>query len=77
MGMNVQETLASPLVWHPQTPQEAWQLKQTYGTESIYISGGTLLRTFWESGMAAMPQHFIDLSTIRGLRELRIGEAGF
>ncbi|WP_141502878.1 FAD binding domain-containing protein [Paenibacillus luteus] len=76
MGMNIQETIASPLVWHPQTAAEAWQLKQTYDIEAVYTSGGTLLRTQWESGISAMPQHLIDLSAIRGLNELRVGEAG-
>ncbi|KRE39983.1 FAD binding domain-containing protein [Paenibacillus sp. Soil522] len=74
MGMNVQETMSSPLVWHPQTAAEAWILKQNFGIESVYISGGTLLRTHWESGVAAMPQHLIDLSAIRGLNDCKIGE---
>lgn len=74
--MNVQETMASPLVWHPQTPAEAWLMKQTYGMEAVYISGGTLLRTHWESGTAAMPKHLIDLSAIKGLNEIRVVEAG-
>lgn len=76
MGMNVQETMSSPLVWHPQTAAEAWILKQNFGIESVYISGGTLLRTHWESGVAAMPQHLIDLSAIRGLNDCNIGEQG-
>lgn len=76
MGMDVQETMSSPLVWHPQTAAEAWNLKQNFGIESVYTSGGTLLRTHWESGVAAMPQHLIDLSAIRGLNDSRIGEQG-
>ncbi|WP_171056065.1 FAD binding domain-containing protein [Paenibacillus sinopodophylli] len=76
MGMNVQETIASPQVWHPQTAAEAWHLKQSLGTDSIYVSGGTLLRTQWEAGIAAMPKHFINLSSIRGLSEIRVGESG-
>ncbi|RCW50341.1 FAD binding domain-containing protein [Paenibacillus prosopidis] len=76
MSMNVQETLTSPLVWHPQTAAEAWQYKQTYGIHSVFVAGGTLLRTHWESGAAPMPQHFIDLSAIRGLNEIRVGEEG-
>lgn len=76
MGKNVQETMASPLVWHPQTPAEAWLLKQTHGTDGVYISGGTLLRTHWESGSAAMPKHLIDLSAVKGLSEMRVGETG-
>lgn len=74
--MNIQENMTTPLVWHPQTAAEARLLKQTYGAESVYISGGTLLRTHWESGIAAMPQHLIDLSAIHGLNEIRIGEQG-
>jgi xanthine dehydrogenase C subunit len=76
MGMNVPETMTSPLVWHPQTAADAWQLKQAYATDSVYISGGTLLRTYWESGIAALPKHLIDLSTVRGLKEIRVGETG-
>lgn len=76
MSMNVQETLTSPLVWHPLTAAEAWQYKQTYGVDSVFVAGGTLLRTHWESGAAPMPQHFIDLSDIRGLNEIRVGEEG-
>ncbi|MGM0883028.1 MAG: FAD binding domain-containing protein [Bacillota bacterium] len=76
MSMNVQETLTSPLVWHPQTAAEAWQYKQTYGIDSVFVAGGTLLRTHWESGATPMPQHFIDLSAIRGLNEIRVGEEG-
>ena len=76
MGMNVQETMSSPLVWHPQTAAEAWNLKQNFGIESVYTSGGTLLRTHWESGVAAMPQHLIDLSAIRGLNDSSLGEQG-
>lgn len=76
MGMNVPETMASPLVWHPQTAADAWQLKQNYATDSVYISGGTLLRTHWEAGIAALPKHLIDLSTVCGLKEIRVGETG-
>jgi carbon-monoxide dehydrogenase medium subunit len=76
MSMNVQETLTSPLVWHPQTAAEAWQYKQTYGIDSVFVAGGTLLRTNWESGAAPMPQHLIDLSAISGMNEIRVGEEG-
>lgn len=76
MGMNVQETVSSPLVWHPQTAAEAWILKRNFGIESVYTSGGTLLRTHWESGVAAMPKHLIDVGAIRGLNECSIGEQG-
>ncbi|MGO4344399.1 FAD binding domain-containing protein [Paenibacillus sp. MCAF9] len=76
MNMKAQEIMSSPLVWHPQSAAEAWLLKQSYGLEGIYISGGTLLRTQWESGVSAIPKHLIDLSAIRGLNEVKIGESG-
>ncbi|WP_054024860.1 FAD binding domain-containing protein [Bacillus sp. FJAT-28004] len=75
MSMNVQEIILTPLVWHPQSAAEAWLLKQSYGLEGVYISGGTLLRTQWESGISAVPKHLIDLSAIRGLNEVKIGES--
>jgi len=74
--MNAQEIMSTPLVWHPQSAAEAWLLKQSYGLEGIYISGGTLLRTQWESGVSAIPKHLIDVSAIRGLNEVKIGESG-
>lgn len=76
MGMNVQETMTSPLVWHPETAVEAWQLKQTYGSEAVYAAGGTLLRTHWESGAVRLPRHLINLSSIHGFNEIRVGEDG-
>jgi len=76
MSMNVQEIMSSPLVWHPESAAEAWLLKQSYGQDGIYISGGTLLRTQWESGVSAIPRHLINLSAIRGLNEIKIGESG-
>lgn len=74
--MKAQEIMSSPLVWHPQTAAEAWLLKQSYGFDGLYISGGTLLRTQWESGVSAIPKHLINLSAIRGLNEVKIGESG-
>ncbi|WP_051250849.1 FAD binding domain-containing protein [Paenibacillus harenae] len=76
MGMNVRETMSSPHVWHPHTAEEAWQFKQTYGTESVYAAGVTLLRTQWETGTAPVPLHLINLSGISGLNDIRVGESG-
>ena len=59
--------LLQPRVWRPGSPEEAWSLKHTFGTDGVYISGGTLLRTQWESGAAAVPAHLIDLSAIGGI----------
>ncbi|CAM3926722.1 FAD binding domain-containing protein [Paenibacillus alkaliterrae] len=76
MGMNIQEATESPLVWQPQTAEEAWKYKQSYGDDGVYIAGGTLLRTQWEAGTAIPPRHFIDLNSIPGLNEISIGEEG-
>src|SRR6185312_3383239 len=63
-----EEMARSPFVWHPRDAAEAWRLKQCYREDSVYISGGTLLRTQWESGLAPMPKHLIDLGTISGMK---------
>ncbi|MGO4371951.1 FAD binding domain-containing protein [Paenibacillus sp. 2TAB19] len=81
MGTNAnaraQGTINSPLVWHPQSAADAWQLKQNYGADAVYTAGGTLLRTQWESGLAKMPAHLIDVSGISGQAEsIRGNEAG-
>ncbi|QYR19067.1 FAD binding domain-containing protein [Paenibacillus sp. sptzw28] len=75
-----EEMTRSPFVWRPGDAAEAWRLKQSYGEESVYISGGTLLRTQWESGLTAIPKHLIDLGSIPGItgvavssKELTIG----
>ncbi|SDX78687.1 xanthine dehydrogenase family protein subunit M [Paenibacillus sp. CF384] len=56
-----------PSVWHPIDAAEAWRLKQSYGDEATYISGGTWLSAQWENG-AAKPKHLIDLSCISGMK---------
>ncbi|MDQ0059817.1 FAD binding domain-containing protein [Paenibacillus harenae] len=79
MGTNAheQETIQSPLVWHPQSAADAWQLKQNFGADAVYAAGGTLLRTQWESGLAKMPAHLIDVSRINGQEEpIREHESG-
>jgi carbon-monoxide dehydrogenase medium subunit len=55
---------ASPAVWHPKDVKEAVQLKLAFGPEGVYVSGGTLLRTQWESGLRRMPSHLINLGTL-------------
>lgn len=66
------EALQSPIVWHPLNAAEAWNLKQTYGADSVYISGGTLLRTQWEAGVASVPKYLIDLSRIPGASSISL-----
>lgn len=64
--------MRSPFVWQPRDAAEAWQLKQSWGEESVYAAGGTLLRTQWESGLTAMPLHIIDLGMIAGLKGIAV-----
>jgi xanthine dehydrogenase C subunit len=64
----------SPSVWHPRDMTEAWTFKKLLDTEAVYVAGGTLLRTQWESGQAAMPKHLIDLSSIPGLKGIEMDE---
>jgi xanthine dehydrogenase C subunit len=51
-------------VWQPRSLMEAWQLKQSLKEQAVIVSGGTLLRTQWESGTAWMPPHLISLEAI-------------
>ncbi|WP_127495143.1 FAD binding domain-containing protein [Paenibacillus glycanilyticus] len=67
MAANAQGVAEAPFVWHPATAEEAWQLKATLGAEGVFTAGGTLLRTQWESGLAAMPNHLIDIGAIQEL----------
>ncbi|MFC5648499.1 FAD binding domain-containing protein [Paenibacillus solisilvae] len=62
------ERLQSPFIWQPRSAEQAWQFKQSLGEESVYAAGATFLRTQWESGLAAMPKHLIDLGSVSGMR---------
>ncbi|MFB9329004.1 FAD binding domain-containing protein [Paenibacillus aurantiacus] len=53
-----------PVVQRPQEIGEAYRMKQMLGSSAVYTAGGTLLRTQWEAGTAAVPSHLIDLSAI-------------
>ncbi|GLX70739.1 FAD binding domain-containing protein [Paenibacillus glycanilyticus] len=70
MAANAQGVAEAPFVWHPSNTAEAWQLKQTFGAEGVFTAGGTLLRTQWESGLAAMPTHLINVGAIEELHRL-------
>jgi xanthine dehydrogenase C subunit len=67
MAIGNEGLLHAPAVLQPHDLREAWRMKQTLGDEGVYISGGTLLRTRWESGAAPFPKYLIDLRTIKGL----------
>jgi len=69
-----------PAVLQPRDMHEAWRMKRDLGEQSIYISGGTLLRTQWEAGTAAVPKYLIDTGSMTELKmifaaadELEIG----
>jgi xanthine dehydrogenase C subunit len=60
---------AASQVWEPLAVEEAWELYKTFGAaNSKYVSGGTLLRTQWESGSADIPRHLISLAAIEELK---------
>ncbi|RED65983.1 FAD binding domain-containing protein [Cohnella lupini] len=67
MASGYEDKIMSPSVWHPRDTTEAWTFKKLLDSDAIYVAGGTLLRTQWESGLAAVPKHLIDLSSIPGL----------
>ncbi|PZD96093.1 molybdopterin dehydrogenase [Paenibacillus sambharensis] len=65
---------SSPAVWYPHDTSEAWRLKEAFAADSQYIAGGTLLRTWWESGTAEPPRHLISLNSIPGLSGVTLHE---
>ncbi|MHA7963144.1 FAD binding domain-containing protein [Paenibacillus sp. CAU 1782] len=52
-------------VAEPSSLQEAWHLKQEGGAGAVYVSGGTLLRTQWENGVAPAPSLMIGLDGVK------------
>ncbi|MGF7050319.1 CO/xanthine dehydrogenase FAD-binding subunit [Paenibacillus sp. DS2015] len=62
-----ERNIGSPVVCQPINLEEAVSLKKTYGASACYVSGGTLLRTQWESGLLPMPDYLISLDNIRDL----------
>jgi carbon-monoxide dehydrogenase medium subunit len=75
MAMEEKATGRAPVVWRPRDAAEACRMKAAFGANGVFVAGGTLLRTQWESGAAAMPGNFIDLTAIPGLASVR-SEAG-
>jgi carbon-monoxide dehydrogenase medium subunit len=65
-----------PEVLQPATPEEAWKLRATLGPSGCYVSGGTLLRTQWESGLVRMPKHLISLSRLPETQGITAGSDG-
>lgn len=56
-----------PEVLRPRDPAEACRMKAALGAEGVFVAGGTLLRTQWESGAAKMPGALIDLTALPAL----------
>ncbi|MFC0211941.1 FAD binding domain-containing protein [Paenibacillus chartarius] len=70
MAERIGKELAHPAVWHPKDAAEARRLRMSLGSRSLYVAGGTLLRTQWEAELRKMPEHVIDLGSVRELREI-------
>ncbi|WP_456279271.1 FAD binding domain-containing protein [Bacillus sp. AK128] len=65
--MNNQEAnVLDSTVWIPETLDEAWELKQQFGTSSEYVGGGTLLQTKWFKEKNC-PPNLISLLKIKDL----------
>jgi len=59
--------LNSSCVWIPTSLKEAWELKQLYDSDALFIAGGTLLQTYWAKGLDA-PPHLISLEQIKEMQ---------
>lgn len=59
------------VIWHPHDAAEAVRLKEQYGAESQFISGGTWLSVQWENG-AARPGHLIDVGGIPAMKGIAV-----
>jgi carbon-monoxide dehydrogenase medium subunit len=74
MELSNERYAPAPSVWEPDSIEEAWRLRQMLGVESKFISGGTLLRTQWESGSTDMPRHLISVSAIAEMTCIKVNE---
>ncbi|WP_052339259.1 FAD binding domain-containing protein [Gorillibacterium massiliense] len=57
-------------VWQPKSVEDAWKLKAELAADCRIVAGGTLLRTHWQAGSAAMPRHLVSLDAIPTMRKL-------
>lgn len=65
---------ALPTVWQPQDLHELRELKSRLQGRYCFAAGGTLLRTQWEGGLVASPEHLICLSKLPGLSDICMEE---
>ncbi|MFD1888479.1 FAD binding domain-containing protein [Paenibacillus wenxiniae] len=70
LSNNDMPPIDQPVVWEPADAEEALALKREHGANAVWVAGGTLLRTQWEGGIAAIPAHMIRLDTIEGMRSI-------
>ncbi|WHY78653.1 FAD binding domain-containing protein [Neobacillus sp. WH10] len=64
-----------PMVWSPKKIEDAWEIKQKYGSNARYISGGTWIQLRWESG-EPVPRHLINLGNINEMSQIRLRTNG-
>ncbi|WP_222124471.1 FAD binding domain-containing protein [Paenibacillus xylanexedens] len=65
---------AIPTVWQPQDLHELRELKSRLQGRYCFAAGGTLLRTQWEGGLVASPEHLICLSRLPGVSDIYMEE---
>jgi xanthine dehydrogenase C subunit len=71
MAFSEEFAASAPAVWAPDSVEAAWRLFQTLGSNSRFVAGGTLLRTQWESGVSAIPQHLISIASISEMTRIQ------
>ncbi|WP_165279891.1 FAD binding domain-containing protein [Paenibacillus protaetiae] len=74
--MSLQEREHSSFVIQPATAEEAAKLLQSLEGEAAIVAGGTLLRTHWEAGTAAIPRYMIDLGGLPGITGITNSDSG-
>ncbi|MEN6543857.1 molybdopterin cofactor-binding domain-containing protein [Parvibaculum sp.] len=61
------KSVVAPKIWHPADLSEAWSLLKRFGKAARLLAGGTALQLDWAAG-APVPEHWIDINRIDGLR---------
>ncbi|MCP3028433.1 FAD binding domain-containing protein [Halobacillus sp. A5] len=73
MSMNKSAEWASAAVWQPQEIEEAWDLKEEYRDNAVFIAGGTLLQLLREQG-TLLPRYLISLEKVEALHGISMEE---
>ncbi|WEG14807.1 FAD binding domain-containing protein [Pullulanibacillus sp. KACC 23026] len=61
---------SSPVVWQPETIQEALSVKEKLGHESCFVAGGTYLQLQWIQNRV-MPRDLISLEKLNDLKKVK------